>query len=222
MSGLVKRTRAFIAAPPVPFLVTERTNKYVRSLIDSMPENATILNVGAGYTNFGERVTNIDIFDSGTTKIIASALELPLADECADLVILQGVLEHVRDADKTLKECFRVMKKDSLFYTEMPFMQPYHESPIDFRRCTEYGLGEFCLPLEKVETGIHIGPASTIAWILREFLAVLISGGRPEPYRIANTLIGWVVFPLKYADYWLEKKPQFHRIASSFYYLGKK
>lgn len=222
MSGLVKKTRALIAAPPVPFLVTERTTRYVRSLIDSMPEKATILNVGAGYTDYGERVTNIDIFNSGATDIIASALELPLADECADLVILQGVLEHVRDADKTLKECFRVMKKGSLFYTEMPFMQPFHESPVDFRRCTESGLSEFCQPLEMVETGIHIGPASTIAWILREFLAILFSGGRPELYRITNSLMGWVFFPLKYADYWLEKKPQFHRIASSFYYLGKK
>jgi SAM-dependent methyltransferase len=222
MSGLIKKTKSLLAAPPVPFLVTSRTTEYVQSLIDATPAQALILNVGAGYTDYGERVTNIDIFDSGTTHIIASALELPFADECADLVILQGVLEHVQDAAKTLQECFRVMKKGSLFYTEMPFLQPYHESPIDLRRCTRPGLNEFCHPLTEVESGIHIGPASTVTWILREFLAILLSGGNPRLYSRINSLVGWVVFPLKYADYWLEKRPGFHRIASSCYYVGRK
>jgi SAM-dependent methyltransferase len=222
MSGLIKKTKAILAAPPVPFLVTSRTKEYVQSLIDSMPQEALILNVGAGYTDYGERVTNVDIFNSGTTKIIASALELPIADESADLVILQGVLEHVQDANKTLQECFRVMKKGGLFYTEMPFLQPYHESPIDLRRCTQPGLNEFCQPLTEVDSGIHIGPASTMTWILREFITILLSGGNPKFYPRVNSLVGWVVFPLKYADYWLEKKKHFHRIASSCFYLGKK
>jgi hypothetical protein len=96
MSSLVKKVSRTLATPPEPFLVTGRTTERVRALIDSMPEKAHILNVGAGYTNYGEKVINVDIFDSGTTTVIASALELPFADESADLVILQGVLEHVK------------------------------------------------------------------------------------------------------------------------------
>src|ERR1043166_1909656 len=101
MPLIPKRLRARIASPPDPFLVTSRTNRRVQSLIGSAAPAATILNVGAGYTSLGERVVNIDIFDSGTTDVIASAMALPFPDNCADLVILQGVLEHVEDAGGT-------------------------------------------------------------------------------------------------------------------------
>jgi len=222
MPDPLKKLRAALAAPPEPFLVTGRTTRRVRSLIDKAGSGAVILNVGAGYTDYGPRVINLDIFNSGTTHVIASALALPFPDSIADLVILQGVLEHVEDADATLKECIRALRPGGLFYTEMPFLQPYHESPIDLRRSTRPGLGKLCEPLVEVESGIHIGPASTVTWILRELMAGVLSGGDPALYRRINSLAGWVVFPLKYADYFLERLPQFHTLASSCYYIGRK
>ncbi|PYS75765.1 MAG: hypothetical protein DMF66_18480, partial [Acidobacteria bacterium] len=131
-------------------------------------------------------------------------------------------LEHVRDAERTLSECYRVLKPGGLFYTEMPFLQPYHESPIDMRRATRPGLAHLCAPLEEVESGIHIGPASAMTWMLRELLAQLISGGSFDIYRRVSSLVGWVVFPLRYADYALERIPHLVTIASSCYYLGRK
>ena len=217
-----KSFRSILAAPPDPFLVTSRSVQRVSALLESVGSTAIIFNVGAGYTSLGERVVNIDIFDSGTTDIIASAMALPFPDGCADLVILQGVLEHVEDAAGTLAEAIRVLKPGGLFYTEMPFMQPYHESPIDLRRSTKSGLATLCQPLIEIESGIHIGPAATFAWFLREFWARLLSGGRPSVYAKASTLIGWIVFPLRYADRFLEKIPHLHTIASSCYYLGRK
>jgi len=222
MPDPLKKVRAALAAPPEPFLVTTRTIRRVRSLIDKAGSGAVILNVGAGYTDYGPRVINLDIFNSGTTSVIASALALPFPDSIADLVILQGVLEHVEDADATLKECVRALRPGGLFYTEMPFLQPYHESPIDLRRSTRPGLRKLCEPLVEVESGIHIGPASTVTWILRELVAGALSGGNQSLYRRINSLVGWVVFPLKYADYFLERLPQFHTLASSCYYIGRK
>jgi len=222
MPDPLKKLRATLAAPPEPFLVTNRSKRRVRSLIEKTGEAAVILNVGAGYTDYGPRVINLDIFNSGSTHVIASALALPFPNSIADLVILQGVLEHVDDADATLKEGVRALKPGGLFYAEMPFLQPYHESPIDLRRNTRPGLAKFCEPLIEVESGIHIGPASTVTWILRELMAGLLSGGDPTLYRRLNSLVGWVVFPLKYADYFLERAAHFHRIASSCYYIGRK
>ena len=221
-SGPFRRFRAFLAAPPEPFLVTTRSKTRVQSLVDGAVPPATILNVGAGATYYGPRVVNVDIYDSGTINVIASALALPFADNDADLVILQGVLEHVEDAQKTLAECYRVLKPGGLFYTEMPFLQPYHESPIDMRRSTKPGLAKLCDPLIEVESGIHIGPASTMAWFLRELIARVISGGRPGVYARASSLVGWVLFPLRYADYVFEKLPHLHTVASSCYYVGRK
>ncbi|HEY3104447.1 MAG TPA: class I SAM-dependent methyltransferase [Pyrinomonadaceae bacterium] len=211
-----------LATPPDPFLVTMRTQRRVGSLVASAGDNATILNVGAGYTDLGPRVINIDIFDSGTTDVIGSAMALPFPDACTDLVILQGVLEHVEDAAGTIAESVRVLKPGGLFYTEMPFLQPYHESPIDLRRSTKAGLATLCAPLVEIESGIHIGPAATFAWFTRELLARLLSGGRPRVYAKASSLIGWLVFPLKYVDYFFERIPHLHTVASSCYYLGRK
>jgi SAM-dependent methyltransferase len=222
MSFIPRKLRERLASPPDPFLVTSRTIQRVRELVESAGPNAIILNVGAGYTSLGDRVVNIDIFDSGTTDVIGSAMALPFPDDCADLVIMQGVLEHVEDATSTLAESIRVLKPGGLFYTEMPFLQPYHESPIDLRRSTKSGLAPLCEPLIEIESGIHIGPAATFAWFLREFWARLLSGGRPSVYARASTLVGWVVFPMRYADRFLDKIPHLHTIASSCYYLGRK
>ena len=222
MSLIPKKLRERLASPPDPFLVTPRTLQRVGELVESAGPNAIILNVGAGYTSLGDRVVNVDIFDSGTTDVIGSAMALPFPGGCADLVIMQGVLEHVEDATSALAESIRVLKPGGLFYTEMPFLQPYHESPIDLRRSTKSGLATLCAPLVEIESGIHIGPAATFAWFLREFWARLLSGGRPSVYAKASTLIGWVVFPLRYADRFLDKIPHLHTIASSCYYLGRK
>ena len=222
MTRLVKKTRALVAAPPEPFLETKRSKERLNSLIDSMPEGSVVVNVGAGYSDLGSRVVNTDIFDSGTTDVIATALDLPFADGSVDLVIMQGVLEHVPDATLSLGECIRVLKPGGKFYTEMPFMQPYHESPIDMRRCTLPGLIEFCKPLREIDSGMNVGPASTVAWIVRELLAGVISGGKPQLYPRVSSIVGWVVFPIKYLDHWFEKKPHFHRIGSSFYFIGEK
>jgi len=220
--GALQRFKAKLATPPDPFLVTSRTHERVQSLVSSAGNKATVLNVGAGYTDLGPTVINVDIFDSGTTDVIGSAMALPFPDASSDLVILQGVLEHVADAAGTLAESIRVLKPGGLFYTEMPFLQPYHESPIDLRRSTKPGLATLCAPLTEIESGIHIGPAATFAWFTRELLARLVSGGNPRIYAKASSLIGWAVFPLRYLDHFFERAPHLHTVASSCYYLGRK
>ena len=222
MTALIKRTRAALAAPPDPFLESEWSKRKLTRLIESMPEGSVMVNVGAGFSDLGPNVINTDIFDSGTTDVIASALSLPFEDSSIDLVIMQGVLEHVADASQTLAECVRVLRPGGKFYTEMPFMQPYHESPIDMRRCTLPGLAEMCKPLREIESGMNVGPASTLTWIVRELVAGVLSNGNERLYPRISSLVGWVVFPFKYLDHWLEKKPHLHRIGSSFYYIGEK
>jgi hypothetical protein len=73
-----------------------------------------------------------------------------------------------------------------------------------------------------MESGVHIGPASSITWLLRELVARLVSCGSEKIYRRASSLVGWVVFPLKYFDLLLERLPHMHTVASSCYYIGRK
>jgi SAM-dependent methyltransferase len=221
-SGILPRLRAWLAVPPEPFLITRRSRDRVNALVAAVGPEGVVLNIGAGYTNFGRRVINVDLFNSGTTDVIASATACPFREGSADLVILQGLLEHVDDARATIGECCRMLKPGGLLYAEMPFLQPYHECPIDLRRTTLTGFARLCAPLVEVDSGIHIGPASTLAWMLREFFAALVSGGRQPLYRRSFSIAGWLVFPLKYADYFLERQPSLHTVASSCYYLGQR
>ncbi len=211
-----------LAAPPLPFLITERSDARLRGVIGSLGPGAVILNVGAGGKVLEKCVLNLDIAPRGTTHALASVFSLPFADAAADMVILQGVLEHLRDPRRAVMEVVRVLKPGGLFYAEMPFLEPYHEAPIDVSRCTRFGLIHLCQPMVEIQSGIHIGPASTLTWILREFAATLVSGGHPVIYRRASSLIGWILFPLRFLDHWLERYEHFHRIASSFYFLGRK
>ncbi|HYH86459.1 MAG TPA: hypothetical protein VEX60_13485, partial [Pyrinomonadaceae bacterium] len=77
MTSALKKVRAVLAAPPDPFLVTGRSKRRVQGLVDAAGPQAVVLNVGAGGTFYGPRVVNVDIYDSGTTTVIASALALP-------------------------------------------------------------------------------------------------------------------------------------------------
>lgn len=222
MPSFIRKIRSFLAAPPEPFLITASTRRRVEALVNATGKQAAVLNVGAGPTRLDQLVINIDVYDSGTTDVIASALTLPFRDRVAGLVILQGLLEHVEDAEKAIAECCRVLEPGGLLYAEVPFLQPYHEAPIDVRRSTRPGLARLCSPLTEMDSGIHIGPASTLTWILRDLLAGMISRGKQPLYRRASSFIGWLVFPLKYADYVLERIPALHRVASSCYFLGRK
>ena len=47
----------------------------------------------------------------------------PLRDDVFDIIIASGVIEHVKDQDKMIKECHRMLKKDGLFYLSFP---PYY------------------------------------------------------------------------------------------------
>jgi SAM-dependent methyltransferase len=214
--------RAKLASPPDPFFVSRRSRNRLCALIRAVGADARIVNVGAGKSDLGNNVLNVDIACSETVDVVASVTCLPFANDTIDLVIAQGVLEHVVDVRAAMDECARVIRPAGLFYAEVPFLEPYHEAPIDMRRTTLRGFEQLCLPLKQVDCGIHIGPASTVTWLMRELIARLISGDNHEIFRRAFSLIGWLVFPLKYADVILERQKSMHAIASSFYYVGQK
>lgn len=53
-----------------------------------------------------------------------------------DLVIATGVLEHVEDGAKLIAEISRIVEPGGMTDIEMPFLQQYHDDPIDCRRYT--------------------------------------------------------------------------------------
>jgi len=214
LRGFAARSRRYLRPS-----LTHRS-RHTRSLtgrfVDSFEPDTLVLNVGAGASDYGTHVINLDIAPTPGIHVVGLAEQLPFRAESFDGVVFQAVLEHVQDSRRALGEILRVLRPGGATFIEVPFIQGYHAAPRDHRRYTEQGLkGE----LEQHgfvvdETGVAVGPASAMAWIAADFLALLLSGRSGRVYRFARIVTDWTVWPIKWADVWLDTHEMAHVIAS--------
>jgi SAM-dependent methyltransferase len=181
-----------------------------------------VLNLGSGTTGCAPRTVNLDLRPFKGVHLCGDGHRLPFREEAFSGVLLRGVLEHVRAPDVVRREVSRVLEPRGFVYVEVPFLQPFHLSPEDHRRFTLPGLRFFLGEFEEVESGVQIGPGSTLAWVLREAMAALLSFGSERRYRRALTLVGWGTFWLKCLDRVVARAPFVANSASAVYFLGRK
>jgi SAM-dependent methyltransferase len=213
--------RARLAVPPDPFRFPVRLEKRVAGLCDG--PGGPILNLGSGRTRLGPRVVNLDLFDFDGVQVRGDAARLPFRDGAFEGALLRGVLEHVRSAEPVLAEAGRVLVPGGFLYVEVPFLQPYHASPADYRRYTLGGLRALLEePYDHVESGVQLGPGATLAWTLRETSASVLSFGSERAYRRWLALAGWATFWLRSLDGITVDAPHVANAASACYYLGRK
>ncbi len=180
------------------------------------------LNVGSGQTDYGEHFVNVEITPFENVDVVTTGDRLPFPDEYFDLVVSQAVLEHVEHPGKVVREMLRVLKRGGEIYAEVPFIQGFHPTPGDYQRYTITGIENLFRGTQKIEKGIVNGPASAMCWIARDFLAVLFSFNSQTLYKVGLVLFGWLLFPLKFLDAFMEKSSMAPGIASGFFYHGRK
>jgi SAM-dependent methyltransferase len=219
-TALRKLSRA--TTPPDFAYKTGASRRRIPLFVEHLGQDAVILNLGSGRTNFGSRVVNLDIGPFQHVDVVAVGERLPVQDASLDGVVTQGVLEHVPDLPATLAEIDRVLRPGGLVYHEAPFIQGYHASPNDFRRFTAVGMRELAPGYEVLEQGVAVGPSSAMMWIASEYLALLFSGGNETLLKAGRRAFPWLLSPLKFADAWLEGHPQAQLIASAFYIVARK
>jgi len=61
-----------------------------------------------------------------------------IQSDSIDIINAIELFEHVKDIEKGLKECYRVLKKNGLIFISMPFLYPIHADPNDFQRWTSF------------------------------------------------------------------------------------
>jgi uncharacterized protein YbaR (Trm112 family) len=220
--GAAQRVRA--ALQPSLVYQSPAGRRRVHDFVASLPGDAVIVNVGAGGTDYGPGVLNLDVFPSRTVHALATSERLPIPSGRADGVILEAVLEHVRDADATLEEIRRVLAPGGRVFIDVPFLQPYHPSPGDYRRFTEQGLRTRLEQMGFVveDSGVSVGPSSAVAWIGAHFVAMLVSGRSDRAYRAARILTDVAFLPVKFADRWLDRHPRADLIASGVWSIATK
>jgi len=185
-----------------------------RTLLDK--PNAIIMNLGSAWIRLHDKVFNLDLFLEQEVDVQGDILALPFKDGSIDAIVCTGVLEHVSDAYLAAKEIHRVMQVDGKAYIELPWMQGIHASPNDFQRWTPEGYKKLFVDFEIEYVRVVTGPASALAWMLQENLALLFSFRNETLYKIGLRIFGWLALPVSWLDIILEKDPRAESIASGF------
>lgn len=215
---------AFILSPPSPSL-----NLSMRRISALMKENLLVtdpiaLNIGglrdSDKKHFDFDIVNLDFSYDRRISVAGDGQKLPFLNESFDAVIVQAVLEHVLYPEQVVTEIRRVLKNDGIVYASVPFIQSYHWGPRDFRRYTLEGLNELFSSFQRIESAPGAGPASGLAWILRDFIVNF--SDTPAIRTVLRYFAGWMVFPVKYFDYLLVRKKSAYISAAAFYLIARK
>jgi SAM-dependent methyltransferase len=132
---------------PVDNAISERVEKFARSL----PENALVLDAGAGEARFRsyfarQRYVALDnrqgdpTWNYSALNIVGDLLALPLGSDACDAVLNVVVLEHTSDPRRVLSELHRVLRPQGRLLLAVPLIWELHQVPHDYFRFTRYGL----------------------------------------------------------------------------------
>lgn len=165
---------------------------------------------------------NLDIGLFPGVDLVANAEHLPLRDGVLDAIECDAVLEHVDHPEWVVCEALRVLKPGGLFHAVVPFCHPYHAYPADHRRWTGPGLDAWLsgLGFEIVQSGVRTGPTATLLTFMLEYNKVLLGTGPAG--KAARAAAGWLLFPLRYLDVWLNRKPEARLLANHVFALARK
>ena len=163
----------------------------------------------------------IDMEAAPGVDVAADVQALPFRDNSVAAVECDAVLEHVRNPVLAVAEMVRVLKPGGYIHIVVPFNQPFHAYPSDFQRWTIPGLEGLLTSAQcdVVESGIRTGPTATILAYFCEYCRILA----PKSLgKVAYAAANWMVWPLRYLDLWLNRKPNAHILANCIYVLARK
>lgn len=210
----------------VPTL-TWQANPQIGKLVKALGSDAKVIDLGAGGRRLAENVTTVDFDPKVPADHHGDITDTPFASSTYDLVVATGVLEHVEDDHALIREMVRLTKPGGQIHIEIPFLQQYHDDPIDCRRLTQPGLARMLrgYGLEIVSEGSHIGPTVTVLTLAAYWLSMFFEGPTML-HKIASNGVflaaSTVFWPFKFLDRLLINKPSFHRLAFGVYCTARK
>lgn len=197
--------------------------RWTRDRIAALPEGCLVLDIGCGASEPGDRVVRLDLSPGPDVDIAGDAHDLPLLDGSVDAILLLRVLEHVKDPVRVVSEALRVLRPGGMFIAVVPFLEPYHRNPTDHSRFCRDGVERLFAGFETDELSVATGPAVTLAWLLKEFAAIVFPfSNRPLVYASVREAVGWLSAPIAWLDPLVRRRAFAHKIAGSFWYVGRR
>lgn len=203
--------------------ITKNNIELILSLLSEL-QNPKILIVGGGsigngieklYKKYSKNIISFDIYMSKNIHFIADGHSIPVLNNSFDFVLVQAVLEHVIDPQLVVSEIHRVLKDNSIVYSETPFLQHVHEGAYDFHRFTESGHRYLFKNFKLIKSGYTKGVGTTLIWSLAYFFQGLFNSKK------INKLTRLFFFWLRFFDKIISNK---HNIdgACGCFFIGRK
>ena len=200
--------------------VTYQPIPQIPGTLKLLPEDAIIVDVGAGGRRISDVSICIDFVEVSNTDIVADIHKLPMKKGSVECVFCTGVLEHVVEPALGLKELSRILKTGGIIHLEVPFVQPYHKDPEDYWRWTLHGLRLFASNhgFIEIRAGALIGPSSAINSLIIAYLQSWFSNRYIR--KGIDFLLSYLLFPFKFLDAFILNKNE--DVLSAVYYVGRK
>jgi SAM-dependent methyltransferase len=207
--------------------LTWQARPQIARVLSEAKQGARVADLGAGGREITPGTICVDFIPFPNTDVVGDVQRLPFRDGALDLVVGTGLLEHVEDERATLAEVARVLARGGLAHMEMPFLQQYHDDPIDCRRMTVDGLERAMrrAGLEPVQSGVHIGPTVTLVTLFTYYAALWLDGRNVVLKALSTGVflaLSIVLWPLKFLDAFLVGKKSAHRLAFGIYCTARK
>jgi SAM-dependent methyltransferase len=207
--------------------LTWQCDEQVASALARVGERARVVDLGAGGRRISPRTVALDFVAGPDTDVVGDVQRLPFRDESIDLVFATGLFEHVEDERTVIGEIRRVLKPGGLVHVEIPFLEAYHEDPIDVRRLTADGLDRAMrgAGFRTLQRGGHIGPTVALVSLAARWSALWFEGEGKVSKALSFasfTVASIVLWPFKFLDGLLRKKKGAHGLSMGVYFTGEK
>jgi SAM-dependent methyltransferase len=207
--------------------LTWQCDEQVASALARVGAGARIVDLGAGGRRISTDTVALDFVAGPDTDVVGDVQRLPFQDGSVDLVFATGLFEHVEDERAVIAEIRRVLKPGGLVHVEIPFLEAYHEDPIDVRRLTADGLDRAMrrAGFRTLRRGGHIGPTVALVSLAARWSALWFEGeGRVSKALSFACFTGAsvVLWPFKFLDGVLAKKKGAHGLSMGVYFTGEK
>jgi SAM-dependent methyltransferase len=134
----------------------------------------------------------------GAADVRADVSEgVPLAGDCADAVVAFQVMEHLREPQRFLEECHRVVRPGGMLLLTLPFMWHVHEAPHDYFRFTRHGLAYLLGKAGFVDVRIEETTGFWQCWVLKlNYHTARFARGPLRPLFVPLWWLGQLLAPM--------------------------
>ncbi|MGE3163783.1 MAG: methyltransferase domain-containing protein [Planctomycetota bacterium] len=200
-----------------PVLITGP--RWTRSLAATLADDTElVVDVGSGNSRSQPAVVTVDMLAYPEVDIVADAARLPFRAGSVRGLVSIALLEHVPSSAAVLEEWGRVLSPGGRLFLVVPFLQPFHAAPEDYRRWTLAGLEQSVAQHFVVrDSGVYCGPTSTLVWIVADWLALVLSLGSLRLRSALSYALQALLSPCKWLDLIVARLPGADGLASALF-----